>query len=71
MRRTRISLLVLALLAITAASTVLAGQWPYIQTFYDEAGNAVGWQVGHCDGSYSFHGERTDTYTIERLNCRD
>ncbi|GAA5069646.1 DUF6289 family protein [Lysobacter panacisoli] len=57
---------VLALMLVGAAS---AGRWPYVMTFYDEAGNAVGWQIGHCDNSYSFHGVRTSVYTIQQLQC--
>lgn len=60
-----------ALLALMVAGTVAAGRWPYVMTFYDEAGNAVGWQIGHCDNSYSFTGQRTDTYTIVPLQCPD
>ncbi|HEY0503942.1 MAG TPA: DUF6289 family protein [Lysobacter sp.] len=58
-----------ALVAVLVAGIASAGRWPYIQTFYDEAGNAVGWQIGHCDNSYSFHGVRTPVYTIEPLAC--
>ena len=64
-------LLGLAALLLLIAGTASAGRWPYIQTFYDEAGNAVGWQIGHCDNSYSFHGVRTPVYTIEQLQCPD
>lgn len=60
-----------AVLALMVAGTVAAGRWPYVMTFYDEAGNAVGWQIGHCDNSYSFTGQRTDTYTIVPLQCPD
>jgi hypothetical protein len=58
-------------LALMVAGTVAAGRWPYVMTFYDETGNAVGWQIGHCDNSYSFTGQRTDTYTIVPLQCPD
>lgn len=71
MRRTKLLLATIALCATIAAGLASAGQWPYIQTFYDEAGNAVGWQVGGCDGRVSYYGQRTDDYTIERLFCRD
>lgn len=71
MRRARIFLVTLVLLGMTSAGVALAGQWPYIMTFYDAAGNAVGWQIGACNGSVSYHGQRTDTYTVERLFCRD
>ena len=64
-------LLGLAALLVLIVGTASAGRWPYIQTFYDEAGNAVGWQIGHCDNSYSFHGLRTPVYTIEQLQCPD
>lgn len=64
--RTVIAAAALALLLTGVAS---AGRWPYVMTFYDEAGNAVGWQIGHCDNSYSFHGVRTPVYTIEQLQC--
>jgi len=70
MRRARIFLIALVL-GLTAAGTALAGKWPYIMTFYDEAGNAVGWQIGACNGSVHYSGERTDDYTIERLQCPD
>jgi len=53
------------------AGIASAGKAPYIMTFYDEAGEAVGWQVGSCSGQYSFYGTRTDDYTIEYLNCHD
>ena len=69
MRRARILLGIVALLGIAGAA--LAGRWPYIMTFYDQAGNAVGYQIGACDGSVHYSGQRTDTYTIERLNCPD
>lgn len=59
----------IAVLALALAGTASAGRWPYVQTFYDEAGNAVGWQIGHCDNSYSFHGVRTPVYTIQQLQC--
>ena len=58
-----------AVLALFAAGVASAGRWPYVMTFYDEAGNAVGWQIGHCDNSYSFTGIRTTRYTIEQLQC--
>lgn len=71
MRRARILLIALVLLGLIAAGTALAGRWPYIMTFYDEAGTAVGWQIGACDGTVHYSGERTDDYTIERLQCPD
>ncbi len=58
-----------AFAAVLVAGVASAGRWPYVMTFYDSAGNAVGWQIGHCDNSYSFHGQRTDVYTIEPLQC--
>jgi len=70
-RATFVRLLGIAALALVLAGTASAGRWPYIQTFYDEAGEAVGWQIGHCDNSYSFTGQRTDTYTIVPLQCPD
>lgn len=69
MRRARILLGIVALLGIAGAA--LAGRWPYIMTFYDEAGNEVGYQIGACDGRVYYSGQRTDTYTIEQLNCPD
>lgn len=66
---TRRLLAAAALLAVLAVGVASAGRWPYVMTFYDAAGNAVGWQIGHCDNSYSFHGVRTDVYTIEQLAC--
>ena len=65
----RHALIAAAVLALFAAGVASAGRWPYVMTFYDEAGNAVGWQIGHCDNSYSFTGIRTDRYTIEPLQC--
>ncbi|WP_206860217.1 DUF6289 family protein [Lysobacter changpingensis] len=62
------SLAIVALL-LAMAGPASAGRWPYIQTFFDDAGNAVGWQIGHCDNSYSFFGVRTEVYTIEPLAC--
>ncbi|WP_226469081.1 DUF6289 family protein [Luteimonas panaciterrae] len=38
-------------------------------TFYNDAGEVVGMQVGTCSGSYYVWGERTDHYTIEYLPC--
>lgn len=69
-RASRVSVAIV-LLAMTVAGLAFAGQWPYVMTFYDQAGNAVGWQVGGCDGRVSYFGQRTETYTIERLQCRD
>ncbi|MFC3551351.1 DUF6289 family protein [Lysobacter cavernae] len=71
MRRASRFLIAVAVLAVLAAGMATAGRWPYVMTFYDAAGTAVGWQIGHCDNSYSFHGQRTEVYTIERLQCRD
>lgn len=68
-RRMARGLVLVAVAAVFAAGIASAGRWPYVMTFYDEAGNAVGWQIGHCDNSYSFHGVRTDVYTIEPLAC--
>jgi hypothetical protein len=70
-RSTLARLLGIAALALVLAGTASAGRWPYIQTFFDESGEAVGWQIGHCDNSYSFHGVRTPVYTIEQLQCPD
>lgn len=69
MRHAKKVVIAAAVLALMAAGIASAGRWPYVMTFYDEAGNAVGWQIGHCDNSYSFHGTRTPVYTIEPLQC--
>ena len=69
MRRARIFLVTIVLLGMVGVA--MAGRWPYVMTFYDEAGVAVGWQIGACDGSVHYGGQRTDDYTIERLNCPD
>jgi hypothetical protein len=71
MRRARIFPIALVMPGTAAAGTALAGQWPYIMTFYDGAGNAAGWRVGACNGTVHYSGERTDEYTIERLQCPD
>jgi len=69
MRRARILLGIVALLGIAGAA--LAGRWPYIMTFYDPAGNEVGYQIGACDGHVYYSGQRTDIYTIRQLSCPD
>jgi len=65
----RTFLIAIVLLEMTTIGVALAGQWPYIMTFYDAAGTAVGWQIGACNGSVSYSGQRTDT--IKHLQCRD
>lgn len=71
MHRTRILIIAALLSAALFAGVASAGKAPYVMTFYDDAGEAVGWQVGSCSGQYSFYGTRTDDYTIEYLECRD
>lgn len=71
MSRMKILVVAAVLSAALFAGVVAAGKAPYVMTFYDAAGEAVGWQVGSCSGQYSFYGTRTDDYTIEYLNCRD
>lgn len=70
MRRIKTLVLLSALLAVAGAAGVAsAGKAPYRMTFYNDAGEVVGMQVGTCSGSYYVWGERTDHYTIEYLPC--
>lgn len=64
MCRARFFLVTIVLLGVTSVGVALAGQWPYVMMFYDDTGNAVGWQIGACNGSVHYSGQRTDTYNI-------
>lgn len=44
---------------------------PSTTTYYDDAGEVVGVRLVSCSGATGLYGERTDTYTIEYLSCRD
>ncbi len=41
---------------------------PSGRTYYDEAGNAVGWEWWNCR-SYGYEGDITDRYTQQTWPC--